>query len=268
MASPTKSRNICGTARCASCWQADRDPIADVRRIVKELADALNGIHAQRILHRDLKPENVLVRTLAPLELALSDFGIASLREATQHFTGGARTAKYAAPEALTGVLDDKSDWWALGMIAFEAAMGRHPFDGLSEQVINHHLATRPVDVRAIYDDRLRALCRGLLLRDPKRRWGGPEVTRWLAGDHSLVVPEDDGHAIAVRPYRIGEIECTNGAELAVALARNWEAGVKDLARGQLARWIEQELHDHNLLRKLRDLVDRRGASDNCSASM
>ena len=236
---------------------------ADVRRIVKELADALNGIHAQHILHRDLKPENVLVRSFAPLELALSDFGIASLREATQHFTGGARTTKYAAPEALTGVLDDKADWWALGMIALEAATGRHPFEGLTDQVISHHLATRPIDVRAVYDDGLRALCRGLLLRDPKRRWGGAEVARWLAGDATLAAPDDaDGHASSVRPYRIGQVECTTGAELAVALARHWEAGAKDLARGQIARWLEQELHDHNLVRKLQDIAERRGLSD------
>lgn len=239
-------------------------PHADVRRIVKELADALTGIHAQRILHRDLKPENVLVRSFAPLELALTDFGIASLREATQHFTGGARTAKYAAPEALTGVIDEKADWWALGMIALEAATGRHPFEGLTEPVINHHLATRPVDVRAVYDDRLRALCRGLLLRDPARRWGGAEVARWLAEDPTLAAPDDgDGHATAVRPYRIGALACTTGAELALGLARNWDAGTKDLAHGQIARWLEEELHDHNLLRSLRDIADERGVSDN-----
>ena len=238
-------------------------PHAEVRRIVKELADALTGIHAQRILHRDLKPENVLVRSFTPLELALTDFGIASLREATQHFTGGARTAKYAAPEALTGVIDEKADWWALGMIALEAATGRHPFAGLTEPVINHHLATRPVDVRAVYDDRLRALCRGLLLRDPTRRWGGAEVARWLAGDPTLAAPDDaDGHATAVRPYRIGPLACATGAELALGLARHWEAGTKDLAHGQIARWLEQELHDHNLLRSLRDIVAERGVSD------
>ncbi len=238
-------------------------PLTEVRRMVGELADALNGIHAQHILHRDLKPENVLVRSFTPLELALSDFGTASLRQATQHFTGGARTTKYAAPEALTGILDEKADWWALGMIALEAATGRHPFDGLTEQVISHQLATRPIDVRAVYDDWLRALCRGLLLRDPKRRWGGAEVARWLAGDATLAVPDDaDGHASSVHPYRIGQIECTTGAELAVALARHWEAGCKDLARGQLARWLEEELHDHNLLRRLSDLAERRGLSD------
>ncbi len=234
-----------------------------LRRIVKELADALDGIHAQRIIHRDLKPENVLVRRAEPLELALTDFGIASLREATQHFTGGARTTRYAAPEALTGVLDEKADWWALGMIALECALGRHPFEGLNEQVVSHHLATRPVDVRGVYDDTVRALCRGLLLRDPKRRWGGVEVRRWLAGDATLATPEDaDGVASSVRPYRIGQSESTTAAELALALARHWDAAAKDVARGQVLRWVESELHDYNLARKLHDIADERGASD------
>ena len=133
-------------------------PKADIRRIVKEIAEALAGIHAHRILHRDLKPENVLIRAKSPLELALTDFGIASFSAATQHFTTAARTTKYAAPEVLTGVLDAKSDWWSLGMIVLEAASGRHPFEGLTEQVMNHHLATRPIDVRGVYDDDLRLL--------------------------------------------------------------------------------------------------------------
>lgn len=234
----------------------------DVRRIAQELAAALNEIHAKRILHRDLKPENVLVRSSTPLELALTDFGIASLREATQHFTGGARTAKYAAPEALTGVIDEKADWWACGMIALEAATGRHPFEGLNEQVIDHWLATRPIDVRGIYDDALRTLCRGLLVRDPKRRWGASEVARWLADDPTLPAPDDAAApANAVKPYRIGKVDCTTGAELAAALAREWGVGARDLARGQVARWIENELHDYNLVRKLRDLEEERGMS-------
>lgn len=238
-------------------------PKADIRRIVKEVGEALTGIHAHRILHRDLKPENVLIRSKSPLELALTDFGVASISAATQHFTTAARTTKYAAPEALTGVLDAKSDWWSLGMIVLEAASGRHPFDGLNEQVMNHHLATRPIDVRGVYDDDLRMLCRGLLLRDPKRRWGGDEVARWLAGDRSLVVPEGaDGVASAVRPYRFGKTEATTRAELAVALARHWDAGCRDLARGQVARWLEQELHDYDLLRALRDIQEQRGLTD------
>jgi serine/threonine protein kinase len=231
----------------------------EIRRIVTEIADALNGIHAHRILHRDLKPENVLVRSRSPLELALTDFGIASLAQATQHFTGAARTTKYAAPEALTGVIDAKSDWWSLGMIVLEATIGRHPFDGLTEQVMSHHLATRPIDVRGVYDDTLRLLCRGLLIRDPKRRFGADQVARWLAGDPTLEAPTDsEGVASVVRPYRVGTTECTTAGELALALARHWDDARKDLARGQIARWIEHELNDYNLVRKLRD-IDEQG---------
>jgi hypothetical protein len=238
-------------------------PMADIRRVVAEVAAALSGIHAQRILHRDLKPENILVRSTSPLSLALTDFGIASLSAATQHFTTAARTTKYAPPEALTGVLDAKSDWWSLGMIVLEAASGRHPFDGLNEQVMSHHLATRPIDVRGVFDDDLRLLCRGLLLREPARRFGAAEVERWLAGDHTLAVDADAvGVATVVRPYRIAGAEATSAAELAVVLARHWDAARRDLARGQVARWLEHELRDYDLVRAVRDVQDLRGISD------
>ena len=236
-------------------------PKDDVRAMVREIADALAGIHAHGILHRDLKPENVLVRSTGPLHLALTDFGIASMSAATQHFTSAARTTKYAAPEVLTGVLDDKSDWWSLGMIVLEAASGKHPFDGLSEQVMNHQLATRPIDVRGVYDDALRLLCRGLLLRDPGRRFGAAEVARWLAGDATLAAPEER-EVTNVRPYRFGATEATTASELALALAKHWNEAKRDLTRGHVARWLENELHDHNLLRALNDIQESRGLGE------
>ncbi|MBS4099133.1 MAG: serine/threonine-protein kinase [Sulfuricella sp.] len=234
-----------------------------IRWIVREIGAAIAEIHARRILHRDLKPENILLRTLEPLDLVLSDFGTASLRDATLLFTGAVHTAKYAAPEALSGVLDEKSDWWALGMMTLEAAAGRHPFAGLSEQVINHRLATASVDVRSVFDDDLRKLCRGLLLRDPQRRWGRNEVARWLNNDATLPDPGDDIRpAGTVTPYRIGAAQCATAGELALALAKNWDDALKDLRRGAIAAWIDKQLHDHNLLRRLADIMEERGVSD------
>ncbi len=238
-------------------------PPSDVRAIVRDVGAALAGIHAHRILHRDVKPDNILLRTASPLSLALTDFGIASLSQATQHFTGGARTTRYAAPEVLTGVLDAKSDWWSLGMIVLEAATGRHPFDGLTEQVMNHHLATRPIDVSGVFDDDLRRLARGLLLRDPKRRFGEDEVQRWLDGDPALAAVDDIVEAgTNAKPYLLDDSEARTPAELAIALARHWDAGKRDLARGQVVRWVEGELHEQNLARRLRDIVEPRGPSD------
>jgi serine/threonine protein kinase len=53
--------------------------------VLRELSGAIEHIHSQKIVHRDLKPENVLVRSAAPLDLVLTDFGIASISDATEH---------------------------------------------------------------------------------------------------------------------------------------------------------------------------------------
>jgi serine/threonine protein kinase len=234
---------------------------ARVRLILTEVAEALAALHEIRVVHRDLKPENVLVRRPHPLDLVLTDFGIASLQDATQFFTGTARTARYAAPEAMTGVLDEAADYWSLGIMLLEMLLGAHPFEGLSDPVIAHRLATGSVDVSDIRDPAWRKLCRGLLQRDPARRWGIAEVRRWLTGDESLAEPVDTGGTL-LHPYRLGDEECRSTTELALALSRQWGLARKDLMRGQIEAWARDDLKDHNLVRFLHDLRDRGGSGD------
>lgn len=224
--------------------------------VVRELAAALQAVHAAALVHRDLKPENVLVRRARPLDLVLTDFSTASVMDATQRFTGMARTLLYAAPEALSGVLDAKADYWALGMLVLEMATGAHPFRGLSEAVILHQLTTRAVSVSEVTGAHLRLLLRGLLLRDPDRRWGDAELARWLAGDTSLAEPVDDA-ALAggfAQPYAVLDERCHTPEQLAVAFARHWGAGLADLANGQLLRWFTEVQKDQNAVRLLLDL--------------
>ncbi|MDP2827780.1 MAG: protein kinase [Sulfuricellaceae bacterium] len=233
----------------------------ELRQMVAKLATALADIHDRQILYRDLKPENILVRSLQPLDLALADLGSTPAQQGAQLFTSAARTAHYAAPEALAGVLDAKADWWALGMIALEAVTGKHPFEGLSDQVAHHQLATQAVDVHAVFDEDWRKLCRGLLLRNPAQRWGAREVQRWLAGDTSLPMPEDSSGKPLVS-FRIGEMECLTAGELALGLARHWVDGARDLKRGEVMLWLRQQLKDQNLVRALQDIQDIRDLSD------
>ncbi len=232
---------------------------ADLRTILAELADAIAAIHQLRLIHRDLKPENILLRSTTPLDLVLTDFGIASVCKATLRFTGQARTLAYAAPETLSGIIDDKTDWWSLGMIMLEAASGQHPFAGLSDAVILHRLSTRPVDVSAVNDPKLGKLLRGLLLRDPKPRWGAAEIRRWLADDPGL--PEvfaEETRPPAGNPYQIGDALCFTREQLAVALAQHWPKALSDLDNGLLMNWLRQELKDQNLVRFLIELNHER----------
>lgn len=226
-----------------------------LQELVHELSIAIAGVHEVGLLHRDLKPENILVRSEHPLDLVLTDFGISSVQNATQHFTGAARTLPYASPESLSGVIDGKADYWALGMIILEGTLGKHPFAGLSEAVILHHLTTRNIDLTGITDRKFRKLLRGLLLRDPKERWGIDEITRWLADDASLAEPAE--HSVSsgfTEPYHLGKEICHSKEQLAVALARNWKEGAADIANGLLLQWFRDVQKDQNATRVLLEL--------------
>ncbi|TVR56728.1 MAG: serine/threonine protein kinase [Candidatus Competibacteraceae bacterium] len=234
-------------------------PLADdqARALVAQASAALAVLHARDILHRDLKPENVLIRQWQPLRIALTDFGIASVAEATQHFTSAARTLRYAAPEAATGVIGAAADYWSLGMLVLEAVSGRHPYAGLSDAVLSYQLVTQPVDCGAVADP-WRTLCRGLLARDPKQRWGQAEIERWLAGDEALRLPVEapppETATRHYRPYRFQGVECWTARELALHMARHWEAGVQDLRQGFLLPWLRDEWRDQDLARAVLEL--------------
>ena len=199
----------------------------------------------------------------SPLELALTDFGIASLTAATQHFTSVARTTKYAAPEALTGVLDAKSDWWSLGMIVLEAASGRHPFDGLNEQVMNHQLATRPSTCAASTTTSCACCAAACCCATPS---GGGAATRSRAGSPAI------RRSRWRKTPKVRQPSCdpTASARRKPPSGPSWRSRwpgtgtrrASDLARGQVARWLEQELHDYNLVRVLRDIQEQKGSSD------
>jgi serine/threonine protein kinase len=230
---------------------------AQMLSIVRDLLSSIQHIHSRKIIHRDLKPENILVRTLKPLDLMLADFGIASLSDATQQFTTKSRTIKYGAPEAAAGAVGNASDYWSLGLIILEGLTGKHPFDGLSDLSIAVQLATKGVDVAEIKNARWRGLCKGLLTRDPKKRWAFEQVSEWLEGGMPDV-PADELERPSQKPYKIAKRECWTAAELALEFGSNWSEGEKHLARNLVLPWLRDELRDQDAANLLIDLVENR----------
>ena len=239
-----------------------KGPVKDalMLTIVRELVGAIEHIHSRKVIHRDLKPENILARTLKPLDLMLADFGIASLGDATQHFTTKSRTIKYGAPEAAAGAVGNASDYWSLGLIILEGISGRHPFDGLSDLSIAVQLATKGVDVTQIKNARWKGLCKGLLTRDPKKRWAFEQVSVWIEGG----MPDvhlDELERPSQKPYKIAKRECWTAAELALEFGSNWSEGEKHLARNLVLPWVRDELRDQDAANLLIDLAENRSLS-------
>lgn len=113
-------------------------PLAEIARILDAIAGALDYAHSQGVVHRDIKPGNVLFT--ADDQPVLSDFGIAYLEEGTVRLTatgGIVGSPAYMAPEQATGqAVDARTDLYALGVVLYEMATGRVPFEGNTPTVI------------------------------------------------------------------------------------------------------------------------------------
>jgi serine/threonine-protein kinase len=107
---------------------------------------AVGYAHSKGIVHRDIKPDNILVRDDGKVKL--SDFGLARAHDfSTVTATGTALgTPAYMAPEQIEGKpLQMGTDQYALGVMAFQLATGRLPFEGQeTTAILIAHLRTQP----------------------------------------------------------------------------------------------------------------------------
>lgn len=122
--------------------------VMDAIDIICQTASALGAIHSQGVVHRDLKPDNLMFREDG--SIALVDFGIAknklqALAETRHGQMYG--TPFYMSPEQVaTGEVSTRSDFYGLGVLAFEMLTGRKPYlsDDIDEVMRMHLAATIP----------------------------------------------------------------------------------------------------------------------------
>jgi serine/threonine-protein kinase len=114
---------------------ARRLDVARMVRIGKQVANALGAIHGHGVVHRDLKPDNViLLDSFGERDFVkVLDFGIAKVLDEQIRLTATGKpigTPTYMAPEQAMGLaVDPRTDLYALGVMLYQMASGRVPFD-------------------------------------------------------------------------------------------------------------------------------------------
>jgi eukaryotic-like serine/threonine-protein kinase len=117
--------------------------------IVSQAARALEAAHQAGIVHRDIKPGNLLIAAGGTTKI--TDFGIATAVRAAQtsHLTETGMvmgTAMYVSPEQATGAqVNDASDIYSLGVVAYECLGGHPPFTASEPLAIAYAHKHEPV---------------------------------------------------------------------------------------------------------------------------
>ncbi|CAG9315579.1 unnamed protein product [Blepharisma stoltei] len=161
-------------------WLKDREfSIREnvAKKIIKDLANALEFLHSNGIIHRDLKLENILIETdkdrnLKPI---LIDFGLSCILGPHQYSQESVGTLKYASPEILSRIPYRESvDIWGLGVIAYILLVGRMPFYGKNDQDIATRILKKPIDLEGKnfcnISEAAKDVIKNLLTRRPANR--------------------------------------------------------------------------------------------------
>ena len=109
-------------------------PAERTRRLLRQMSQALDIVHAQKVVHRDLKPSNILLANEAGTEIAkVTDFGLVKLVEMNLQRTAALAGASlgYAPPEQYeqgNQRVSPRTDVFSLAAVAFEMLSGKPAF--------------------------------------------------------------------------------------------------------------------------------------------
>ncbi len=163
-------------------------PLTDAARIVADVAAGLDYAHGQGIIHRDVKPSNILVDKQG--HAYLTDFGLAKVLEANIELTGSGTllgTPAYMAPEQTLGKpVTPQTDVYALGVVLYEMATGRPPYEADTPMAVAlmhvHEPLPLPRQVNPALSEAIELVILKALAKEPPDRYqSAGELARALA---------------------------------------------------------------------------------------
>ena len=197
-----------------------------VAEIGSQVCQALSVAHKQDIIHRDIKPQNIMVQPDGNVKVM--DFGIARAKNSTMDKTASVLgTAHYISPEQAQGKdLTAASDIYSLGVVMYEAATGKLPFDGpdavsvAMKQVQETPLP--PHEVKPDIDPTLEAIILKAMAKNPAERFATAQDMRQILNDFLAGRPVNLGSFTSAQTAVIGGMggaptQVISGAGMAAA---------------------------------------------------
>jgi len=253
----------------------DRAFCHNIARLGVEAADALDHAHGLGILHRDIKPANLLIDPNGALWI--TDFGLARFPSdlSLTHTGDMVGTLRYMSPEqalARRGVVDQRTDIYALGLTLYELLTLRPAFDGRDHEELLRQIAldepTAPRRLNPAVPRDLETIVLKAIAKDPSSRY---PTAQDLAADLRRFM--DDKPILARRPSvpertlkwarRHKELVATAAAILFLALTISTFAILAQARKTELAnqRRVAFVIESYPLLHRLgeRAILDASG---------
>lgn len=164
---------------------------ARVRRLMADVAAGLAAAHRRKVFHRDIKPGNIVLDGETGRAMVL-DFGISAAASSRRQSLSGRLTEEgmylgtptYMSPESAGSEdVDDRSDVYSLGILAFELLVGHPPFEGTPVAVMASHANETPPRVDALRPDvspEFATLIERCLEKTPSRRPSAQDIVHLL----------------------------------------------------------------------------------------
>jgi len=172
-------------------------PLARIRQVIAQVGDALDYAHERGMIHRDVKPSNVLIDERG--NCLLTDFGLARMVEDSVNLTSTGTimgTPAYMSPEQGSGQkIDARSDIYSLGIVLFEMATGRAPYQAETPVAIVFKHIRDPLPLPRKVNPQLTEAVERVTLKALSKR---PEDRYQAAGDMvraiQLAIPDSPIH--------------------------------------------------------------------------
>ena len=224
------------------------------KKLAMQMAISIDLCHKRGFLHLDVKPDNFLFVDKQRTNLVLGDFGLAVAIDANgKGQCSQARTKKYAAPEIYSHIegqlidVDDKSDFYSLGISLMRIWMGQEAFDkifeGKNERQLIKMKQYEQIPMPTGLSAHSLSLIKALLLFNNSERAGFADIQRWIKGENLV---EDEAAANQNVPqmsivYNGAKNQVAHSMnELAHFMLEDQELAKKYLYSGKLSKLIDQ----------------------------